>query len=138
MASERVQKLAAAYDLWERSRGGSIDHWLSLMADEVDFRSLADDLPQATFAQPYKRREDVRKYLEGLVAGWEMLSYRVDRFVEQGDDVVMIGSTAWRNRATGKMAETTKVDLWRFQGDKAVAFFELLDTAKVAACCTPD
>ena len=138
MASERVQKLAAAYDLWEQSRGGSIDHWLSLMADEVDFRSLADDLPQAPFAQPYKRREDVRKYLEGLVAGWEMLSYRVDRFVEQGDDVVMIGSTAWRNRATGKMAETAKVDLWRFKDDKAVGFFELLDTAKLAACCAPD
>lgn len=137
MASPNVERLAGAYGLWAESKGKSTEHWLELLADEVDFRSFADDLPQIEFAQPYKKKEEVRRYLDGLVGGWEMLSFEVDRFIAEGDEVVMVGRTTWRNRQTGKLLDTAKVDLWRFRDGKAVSFMELIDTAKVADCCCP-
>jgi len=138
MASEQVQRLAAAYHLWSESKGGSIDHWLSLMADEIDFRSLVDDMPQIPFGRRPQAREGVRQYLEGLTAQWEMLYYRVDRYIEQGEDVAVVGATSWRNRATGKVAETALVNLWRFKGGQAVGFFEFIDTDLIARCCASD
>ena len=39
----------------------------------------------------------------------------------------------WTNRKTGKIAETPKVDFWRFRDGKAVEFYEYFDTACVAA-----
>jgi ketosteroid isomerase-like protein len=138
MASHRVALLTKAYQDWEDSKGHSADAWLALLDDNVDFQSLADDLPLAPFAKPYKTREEVRAYLHGLIGEWEMIDYTCDRFVEQGDDVVMIGNTSWRNRRTGKVVNTRKVDLWQFKGDKAVSFYEMLDTWKIASCCMPD
>ena len=44
-----------------------------------------------------------------------MIHYTVDEFVAQGDAVFMRGSTAWRNRRTGKTVDTPKVDFWRFE-----------------------
>lgn len=138
MASSRVRLLTEAYRAWEDSKGHSADAWLAILDDNVDFQSIADDLPLAPFAKPYKTREEVRQYLGGLVGEWEMIDYVIDRFVEQGDDVVMIGHTSWRNRRTAKVVNTRKVDLWQFKGDKAVSFYEMLDTWKIASCCMPD
>ena len=45
--------------------------------------------------------------------------------------MVMVGSTAWRNKATGKVCETPKVDVWRFRDGKAVEYCEYYDTAKM-------
>ena len=138
MPSQRVELLTQAYQAWEDSKGHSADAWLALLDDNVDFQSIADDLPLAPFAKPYKTRDEVRQYLNGLIGEWEMIDYTCDRFVEQGDDVVMIGSTSWRNRRTGKVVSTRKVDLWQFKGDKVVSFYEMLDTWKIASGCTPD
>jgi len=138
MPSARVQRLAEAYNLWSDTKGGSVDHWLTLLADEVDFRSVTDDLAEVPFALPYETRDEVRQYLDGLVGGWEMVEFRVERFIEQGDEVVMVGAAAFRNRATGKLVDTPKIDLWRFRGDQAVSFYEMVDTAKIATCCRCD
>lgn len=131
MAASNVERLAEAYRIWDESKGASLEHWLELFADSVDFRSLAEGQELVTFTRYATSRQQVRAYLEGLVAEWEMIFFRVDRFVAQGDDVVAIGATAWRNRRTGKAVETAKVDCWRFDGGKAVAFHEFYDTAKV-------
>ena len=38
-----------------------------------------------------------------------------DRAVAQDDRVVAIGSTSWRNKLTGKVAATPKIDVWRMR-----------------------
>src|SRR5688500_5672743 len=91
-----------AYDQWSRTKAGSVEHWMGLMADEVDWRSLADASPGMEFTRTAASRDAVRGYFEGLVKDWEMLSYDVDEYVAQGDRVVMLGRCAWKHRATGK------------------------------------
>jgi ketosteroid isomerase-like protein len=127
---QNVAMLQEAYRRWHESRGDSVDHWMSFCAENIKFGSLAQGASAMAFACDYHCRDVLRGYFEGLRADWEMIHYTVDQFVAQGDSVFMRGSTAWRNRRTGKTIDTPKVDFWRFENGKAVEFFEYFDTAR--------
>ncbi|MEA2904989.1 MAG: uncharacterized protein QOG83_3513 [Alphaproteobacteria bacterium] len=131
--SANITVLKDAYRRWHDSRGGSVDHWMTICDDNIKFGSIAQGAPAMTFAANYNNRQALRGYFDGLLADWEMIHYTVDEFVAQGDAVFMRGSTAWRNKRTGLVAETPKVDYWRFRDGKAVEYYEYYDTARVFA-----
>jgi ketosteroid isomerase-like protein len=62
-----------------------------------------------------------------------MIHYQTSVFVADGDRVVMLGSTAWRNRRTQRVVDTPKADLVTFRDGKIVDFSEFYDTAKLFA-----
>lgn len=130
--SDVLARLRAAYQAWHDTRGGSIDTWLALIGDEVDFRSLADGAHNAPWSKRRRTREEVRHYLTGLTAEFEMIHFTIDRFVCQDDTVVMIGQTAWVCRRTGRKVYTPKVDVWRFKNGLAIEYAEYFDTARLA------
>jgi uncharacterized protein len=132
-----VAILKDAYARWHDSKGGSVDHWMTLISDDIQFASLARGAPEMLFATRYDNRQALRGYFEGLLSEWEMIHYTFDEFVAQGDVVFARGSTAWRNKRTGRVADTPKVDYWRFRDGKAVEFFEYYDTAHVIQMATP-
>lgn len=126
-----LPKLKAAYQAWHDTKGKSIDTWVALLSDQVDWRSLANGQHGVPWTKTRMGPEDVRGYLVGLTTDMDTEHFTVDQYVSQGDTIVMIGATAWRHRSTGKRLETPKVDVWRFKDGKAVAFFEYYDTAAV-------
>jgi ketosteroid isomerase-like protein len=129
-----VAKLKDAYDRWSGTRGEIPDVFLDLVAPDVDFGSVPrGKAPSLAFAKAYKGREALREYFAGLNGGWSMVHYTIDHYVAQGDCVFARGSCAWTNKTTGKVAETPKVDFWRFKDGKATEFYEYFDTAHVAA-----
>lgn len=129
--------LADCYSQWHATKGGNIDQWLEIMDDAIDFRSLAMGRDASgAFTAPCNCKNDVRGYFEGLTNDWSMVHYTVDRFIADGDDVAMVGSTAWTNKRTGKTVETPKVDVWKFKDGKAVSFYEYYDTAALFAGAT--
>jgi len=138
MANEarNVDILREAYARWHDSKGGSVDHWLTVVADDIKFGSIARGMPEMAFAKAYSNREALGSYFKGLLSEWEMLHYTVGEFVAQGDAVFMRGSTAWRHKRTGQEVDTPKVDFWRFRDGKAVEFYEYYDTARVVAAAT--
>jgi uncharacterized protein len=127
-----LEKLKAAYQAWHDSRGKSIETWLELLADEIDFRSLAEDAQGEKWTARRRSRDEVRLFFLGFTGEFALERHTVDRFVSEGDTVVMIGSIAWRHFRSGRRIESPKVDVWRFEGGKAVAFAEFYDTAKFA------
>jgi ketosteroid isomerase-like protein len=82
-------------------------------------------------------KSDFLSYIAGLTTDWEMIFYRIDEYLAQDDRVVAIGSTSWRNKRTGKIVLTPKVDIWRMKDGKAVQFSEFYDTAKLIAAAQP-
>lgn len=132
-----VEILKTAFKVWNETRGGSIDHWLSILAEDVDFRSLAEGEKGLEFTSRRSARDEVAEYLQGLVDQLEMIHYTVDEYVAQDDRVIAIGRTAWKNRVTGKAFDTPKVDVVRFRDGQIVEFFELYDTAMVLAASEP-
>jgi uncharacterized protein len=139
MATEddNVAILRDAYRRWSDQKGQDLNAMMDIVADDVSLRSLADGAPDVGFTKRRSGKAEVLGYLQGLTSGWEMLSFDVDEYVAQGDRVVAIGRTAWRNKKTGKVADTPKIDLWRFRNGKAVEFAEFYDTANVLAAAQP-
>jgi uncharacterized protein len=133
-ADANVAVLKDAYRRWFDTRGGSVDHWMSLCAENIKFGSLAQAAaPQIAYMTSYSARSELAKYFEGLSRDWEMLEYRVDNFVAQDERVVMLGFCSFRHKQSGKVVSTPKVDSWRFEKGKAVEFYEYFDTAQVHA-----
>jgi hypothetical protein len=110
--------------------------WLDMMADDVKVRSLAAGASAAPFTAETNSKEQFKRYFDGLLADWEMINYKTGRFIAEGEHVAMLGSTAWRNRKTGREVDTPKADFWTFRADKVVEYYELYDTAALAAAAT--
>jgi uncharacterized protein len=132
-----VEILKKAFEEWDATKGGCVEHWLDITADDVNFRSLAEGGPGLEFTRKSISKAEFTGYLQGLVGQWDMIHYTVTEYIAQGDRVVAVGSTAWRNKATGKEFDTPKVDVVRFQEGRIVEFFELYDTAMVFAASEP-
>jgi ketosteroid isomerase-like protein len=128
--------LKAAFRAWHDTKGASIDTWLDLMADHVDWRSLADGIGTVPWTKTRTTRDEVRGYLVGLTSAFAMNHYTVEQYVCEGDTIVAIGTTAWNNKATGKFVESPIVTVWRFQNGKVISLFEYYDTAKLMEAAT--
>jgi uncharacterized protein len=126
------QLLRKAYERWNATKGGSVADWLALAADDISFGSLAEGAEAVPFTAPIRSKDTLRTYFDGLIGNWTMIHYTVNEYVAEGDRVVAIGSTSWKNKQTGKTFETRKVDVWKFKNGKAIEFYEYYDTAKVA------
>ncbi|MEW6271453.1 MAG: nuclear transport factor 2 family protein [Thermodesulfobacteriota bacterium] len=131
-----VESLREMYRLWALSKGQSVEPWLGLLGDSIRFRSIGGDLPGVEFARDGVSRADVARYFRELSRDWEMLEYQVDELICDGDRVAMLGRCAWRNRHTGKVAESMKADFFRFEDGRIVEFTELFDTARAIAAAT--
>ena len=139
MSSEasNVEILKEAYRQWHETRGASVDHFISIVDHNVSFGSVARGAAPMQFASQYDNREVLRGYFKGLLAEWSMNFYDVKQYIAQDDMVVMQGVCSWTHKATGKICETPKVDIWRFRDGKAVEFYEMFDTAAAFAAAPP-
>ena len=135
---DNVERLKEAYKRWNDTHGGSVDYWMTLVDDNIQFGSLAERAPQMLFAGSYNGAATLRKYFDGLRADWEMIHYTAEEFVAERDVIVMRGHCAWRHRKTGKKVETPKLDWWRFRDGQAIEYYEYFDTARAFAATTAD
>jgi hypothetical protein len=124
--------LTEAYRRWAESRGTSADHWISICDPHIRFGSIAQTVPTVAYMTDYRSRDELGAYFTGITRDWEMIEYRVDHFVAQGDRIVMLGHCSWRAKANGKVVSTPKCDSWRFADGRAVEFYEFFDTAQLA------
>ena len=135
--ADNVAIVKRVYSDWDNSKGAGTDYMMNVFHKDVQFTSLADGAEDVAFTASRKGKEDFLTYIDGLPRDWEMIFYRVDDYIAQGDRVVAIGSTSWRNKKTRKIMTTPKVDIWRMKNGKAVEFAEYYDTAKLIAAAQP-
>ncbi|HWH79943.1 MAG TPA: nuclear transport factor 2 family protein [Candidatus Binatus sp.] len=135
--SENVAILKEAYQRWHDSKAGSVDHWLNLMTDDIQFRSLAAGAQAMAFTRASSSKNDVARYFAGLTADWEMIHYRVEEYIAQGDRVVALSHVSFKHKKTGKALETPKADVHKFRDGKICEFFEFYDTATALNAATP-
>jgi ketosteroid isomerase-like protein len=128
-----VELLKDAYARWHASKGGSVDHWMGLVADDIQFGSIARGEAPLGFTQLVSNKTALRGYFDGLLGDFSMIHYTVHDYVADGDIVFVRCTTSWQNKKTGKSFETPKADFWRFRDGKIVEFYEYFDTAQVMA-----
>ena len=98
------------------------------LAEDFAMASVLDPPELHELARDHYGPDRVRDYFAALGADWEMIDFPTEQVVEQGQTVVWIGHCTWRNRHTGRLATTPKVDIWTFRDSRAVRMFEMFDT----------
>ena len=131
-----IATLKDAYQRWHTSKAASVDHWLDLMTDDVQFGSLAGGAIEMQFTRPSCCKDEVVRYFAGLTAEWEMIYYHVDEYVAQDDRVVALCHVSFRNKKTGNTLVTAKADVHKFRDGKICEFFEFYDTAAALAAAS--
>jgi hypothetical protein len=127
-----VERLAQVYARWNETKGGCVDEMLDMLADEVEMRTvLTPEIPDE-LARVHVSKSEAETYFRTLVAQWEMISYEVDRFIADEDDIVMVGRCHWRHRGSQLEVDTPKVDIWHFENGKATRFLEMFDSLAFA------
>lgn len=129
-AQSNLAALRSAYQNWHDTKGGNVGEILDLFDDEIEMHSaLSGDVPSAV-SGVHIRKAEARDYFEGLLKDWEMIFYHVDRYVvgRDGEEIVMVGRCSFRNKATGKVLDTPKIDVCTFRDGKIVRFQESYDT----------
>lgn len=125
-----ITLLKEGYRLWHETKGKSVDYWIDLFADVFEFGSIAQSVPAAApYMTMHEDKAGLRSYFEGITIDWEMIEFRTEHFVAQGDRVVMLGRCSWRARKTGKTVWSPKADSFRFANGKIIEFFDYFDTA---------
>jgi uncharacterized protein len=130
-AARNVSILKDAYADWSTSKGSSVDHWMSILADRIKFGSIAQGGHGVSYLTAYQSRDELAQYFSGLSRDWEMIEFVPEQFVAQDDRVVMLGRCSWRFKRTGKVVATPKADSWRSADGKAVEYLEFYDTAQL-------
>jgi ketosteroid isomerase-like protein len=127
-----VEALEHAYARWNETKGGSADEILALFDEQVEMRSVLSDALPSEIAGSHLSRARAADYFAGITREWEMIYFDVYQFIADGDDVVMVGRCAWRNRANGEEVDTPKVDIWHFENGRVTRFMELFDSLAFA------
>lgn len=130
-AAQNVEIIREAYRRWHDSRGASVDHWLSICADQLDFGSLGQGIHSVPYMTMYESKEKLGEYFAGLAHDWDLIEFRTEHFVAQDDRIVMLGRCSWRAKRSGKRVWTPIAASFRMAGGKIIEYFEYFDTAQV-------
>jgi ketosteroid isomerase-like protein len=121
MADEarNVEILKPIYQRWRDSKGGSVDDFMNVCADNVAFGSLAQGAPEgARYLTAYQGRDALKEYFGGLSRDWDMLDWRTDEFIAQGDRVVVL--VIQEDRQGGVDAESRRLAVRQRQGSRVL------------------
>lgn len=107
---------------------GDLEAVLGILAEDVDFRPSGPTalLP---WAEARRGRDGVRRYFEDLLTRVEYELFEAERYLADGDLVVVLGRARMRFRDTGRVVETDWVLRFRLAAGYVVEYRDSWDTA---------
>lgn len=79
----------------------------------------------------YHGPEAVGEALGSLMSAFEEASFEPERYVEDGETVIVFGTFTGTHGGTGKSVGIPLVHVWEFKNGKAVEFRRYTDTARL-------
>lgn len=135
---KNLARLKAAYAAWSEQGPNALPVWRDLLADDFVIRSVdGKAAPAVDFAVAKGTRDAALAYLWGIFDQWDMVHYTPGQYVAEGERIAVFSDCAFRNKATGKVAELRIANLWRFRDGRAVELVEAFDTAPALQAATP-
>jgi ketosteroid isomerase-like protein len=138
MSTPIVNQIRSHYRAWDRGKGTTAEEFLELMADDGSFRSIGAGAPQMLFTSDHNPKDRIRDYFKGLERDWKMIFYNVRTFLVQGNTVAVVCECAWKQKHTGKVVHTPKLDILRVKKGKIIDFFEYFDNHQAYAACAKE
>jgi ketosteroid isomerase-like protein len=127
-----IELLKQAYDAYDK---GDIQRLLSLLAQDIDW-----DLPEVEgipFTGKRHGLNEVSDFFRVMAQCQEPREFKPDRFIGQGDQVIVLGHGTFTVRATGAEYSDEWCHVFRVAGGKIASFKEYCDTHKAAQAYQP-
>ena len=135
MSNKALNQIRSHYRAWDRGKGTTAEHFVAMMADDGAFRSIGAGAEPMLFTRDHSTKDKVRNYFKGLEQDWKMIFYNVRTFLVQGNTVAVICECAWKQKHTGKVVHTPKLDIMRLKKGRIADFFEYFDNHQAYAAC---
>ncbi|MEM7351334.1 MAG: nuclear transport factor 2 family protein [Acidobacteriota bacterium] len=106
---------------------GDLEAVLGLMAENVDFRPSgpAELLP---WARPRYGRAEVAQYFNDLLEAVDYESFEAEKFLADGDEVVVLGRARMRLKATDRVFDTDWTLRFELNDGQVVRYRDVWDT----------
>jgi uncharacterized protein len=121
---QNVQIVKDAYTAFQR---GDVPAILALLRDDVTW-----ELPgpaEIPYAGLRHGREGAAEFFRLLSESDEVLGFEPQRFLADGDLVIVLGTYEARIKSTGRVAKTDWVHVFELRDGKAVSWREYFDSA---------
>jgi ketosteroid isomerase-like protein len=138
MPAKIVNQIRQHYRAWDRKKGATAEEFLELVADDASFRSIGAGAQPMLWTRDHSPKDQIREYFKGLERDWKMIFFNVRTFLVQGNTVAVICECAWKQRYTGKVVHTPKLDIFRLKKGKVADFFEYFDNHQAYAACAKE
>jgi ketosteroid isomerase-like protein len=104
---------------------GSVSNGMEMLADDIVWHEPEGLSIGGTYHGP----DAVREVLGSLMAAFENASFDPERYVEDGERVIVFGTFTGIHAETGKSVEIPLVHVWTFDAGRAIEFRRYTDTA---------
>jgi len=111
------------------SAAGDLEALRATMAPDVEWTEMAGFPLAGTYRTPEGVTSNV---MEVLVRDWDGWAAHDDKYVVEGEDVVVLARYTATNRATSKKLDVRVTHHFIVRGGLIVRFEQFVDTAKVA------
>jgi uncharacterized protein len=120
--------------MYEAFGRGDIPALLNSLSEDADWTCPGPAVIPT--AGRFKGRQEIAKFFETVAATTDFDPLVIDKFVEQGDTVVAIGSYSGRTKPMNKAFRSKWVMIFTLSGGKVIRFDEHFDTAALAEAYT--
>ena len=138
MATVDNQESGAPWEVVRRqylaSAAGDLAALRATLAPDVEWTEMAGFPLAGTYRTPEGVTTNV---MEALGRDWESWTAHDDRYVVDGEDVVVLARYTARHRTTGKALAVRVAHHFAVRGGLIVRFEQFVDTALVRAAMTP-
>jgi ketosteroid isomerase-like protein len=118
-----------------RSERGNVPALLELLDPQVEWQVPA--MEHVPFAGTWRGRDGIGQFLQQLGESQEVLEFRPEQFVAQGDAVIAPGRVVMRVKATGRESRSQWAHVWTIAEGRVTQFQEYVDTAAVTRAHSP-
>jgi ketosteroid isomerase-like protein len=116
--------------IYESLELGNVDSILKALHTDVVWRY--PQMSGVPFAGNWRGREGVRDFFDSLARARELLEFRPERCIAQGDTVIALGRFLLRANSTGWDAASEWAHVWDLRNGEVARFTAYVDTAAVS------
>lgn len=125
MASN-LETAKRAYELFQR---GDVSTLIKDLIDDNCVWNTPGPKDKIPYAGKFKGKQEIGNFFTRLAETWDFTEFAPRDWIEQGDTVVILGTSAGRSRKTGKTVKNEWAHVGKYDQGKLVFFQAYEDTA---------
>ena len=114
---------------------GDISGVVNGLTEDIDWLTPGEGV--IPYAGHFHTRAEVQRFFDGVVETTDFEPFIIEQYIEQGNDVVALGSYKGVAKQTGNPFTSRWLMLFTFRGDKVSRFEEHFDTAALGSAYAP-